>query len=99
MKTNISINLSDEERNSIAMILAGKKVKAMVSRKELSQMVQGFVHGLLEYRPQPTAKVVSINAYPPTITPALQARLDEHGYSVNHPARLGFIRGWNAVGR
>tara|TARA_R100000935_G_C2708838_1_gene113239 strand:+ start:68 stop:370 length:303 start_codon:yes stop_codon:yes gene_type:complete len=100
MKTNISIELSDAERNVIANLLKGKETKSMVTRSELSEMVQGFVQGILGYEPTTTAaKVVKIGFSPINISAKLQQSLDNHGYHESHPSRLGYVRGWNAVGK
>ena len=100
MKTNISVELSDSERNVIATLLKGKETKAMVTRSELNEMVQGFVQGILGYEPTTTAaKVVKIGFSPINISAKLQQLLDKHGYHEGHPSRLGYIRGWNAIGK
>lgn len=90
MKTNISIDLSDPERNVIANFLRGKETKGMVTRSELNEMVQGFVQGILGYE---------IGFSPINISAKLQEALDAHGYHEDHPSRLGYIRGWNSVGK
>lgn len=96
MKTNISIELSDSERNVIANLLKGKETKSMVTRSELSEMVQGFVQGILGYEPTEIAilgnSLINVSA-------KLQQLLDKHGYDEGHPSRLGYIRGWNAIGK
>ena len=100
MKTNISIELSDAERNVIANLLKGKETKSMVTRSELTDMVQGFVQGILGYEPTTSAaKVVSIGFSPINISASLQNSLDRYGYHEDHPLRLGYIRGWNAIGK
>tara|TARA_R110002049_G_scaffold49247_6_gene141088 strand:+ start:15721 stop:16023 length:303 start_codon:yes stop_codon:yes gene_type:complete len=100
VKTNVSINLTDEERNIIAKRLQGKEVKSMVTRKELGDLVQGFVHGLLDYEPQTeTAKVTQIGQRSLPVTAKLQMYLDKRGYDEDHPSRLGFIRGWHSAGK
>lgn len=100
MKTNISIDLSDAERNVIANLLKGKETKALVTRSELNEMVQGFVKGILDYEPTTSAaKVVKIGFSPINISAKLQESLDAHGYHEDHPSRLGYIRGWNSVGK
>ena len=48
MKTNISIDLSDEERNRLYNICFNSNGKKMISRKELTNLVDIFVEQLLE---------------------------------------------------
>ncbi len=47
MKTNISIELTDKERNILAIKYYGKKSKKLISRKELNRVVQKFIEQVL----------------------------------------------------
>jgi len=48
MKTNIGIDLTDDQRNSLACLLAGKSTKALVTRAQVTDLVRGFIEGCLE---------------------------------------------------
>ena len=47
MKTNISIDLTDKERNILAIKYYGKESKKLISRKELNRIVQKFIEQVL----------------------------------------------------
>ena len=47
MKTNISIELTDKERNILAIKYYGKESKKLISRKELNRIVQKFIEQVL----------------------------------------------------
>lgn len=51
MKTNIGIELTDEQRNRLACLLAGKETKALATRAQVTELVEGFVAGLLDQEP------------------------------------------------
>ena len=48
MNVNIKVSLTDQERNLLKRKLTGKDVKAMVSRKEVNELVDGFMKAMLE---------------------------------------------------
>ena len=47
MKTNISIELTDKERNILAIKYYGKESKKLISRKELKRVIQKFIEQVL----------------------------------------------------
>ena len=47
MKTNISIELNDKQRNILAIKYHGKESKKLISRKELNRIVQKFIEQVL----------------------------------------------------
>ena len=47
MKTNISIELTDKERNIFAIKYYGKESKKLISRKELKRVIQKFIEQVL----------------------------------------------------
>tara|TARA_R110000765_G_scaffold385643_1_gene477511 strand:- start:670 stop:993 length:324 start_codon:yes stop_codon:yes gene_type:complete len=47
MKTNIAVELNDAERNHLAKIFQGKATKAMITRKELNDLISLMVNDLL----------------------------------------------------
>ena len=100
MKTNIPVLLTDLERNIIFQKVKGKDVKSLVSRKELVDLVNGFIAGILDHAAD-SGSVTATARLPDELhlSAALKAALDNRGYCVGHAARLGFIRGWNSVGR
>lgn len=47
MKTNVSIDLTDAERNRLKMLIDGKVSKKLISRKEVNAIAQQHFAGLL----------------------------------------------------
>ena len=47
MNVNVKLSLTDEQRNVLKRRLTGKDVKAMISRKEVNELVQDFIASLL----------------------------------------------------
>ncbi len=48
MKTNIPLELTDEQRNTLAQLLDGKETKRLATRKEVVTMAHEFFLGMLE---------------------------------------------------
>ena len=46
MKTNVSIELSDSQRNHISNIYHSKESKSLATRKEINDLVLGFIEAL-----------------------------------------------------
>jgi hypothetical protein len=65
MKTNLSIELDDNERNHIAHILDGKPTKRLVTRNEVVAIASGAVQALLD-RPK-TPEALPQPAAPPPV--------------------------------
>lgn len=98
MKTNISLNLSDQQRNDLACLLAGKKVKRLATRKEIVEFTTGLIERNL-------INAIGVKAIPES--PARQAlagalSADEQGL-VEHLRAQGksdsYIRGYIKGGR
>ena len=47
MNVNCKISLTDEQRNTLKQKMAGKPIKAMVSRKEVCELVNDYIDSLL----------------------------------------------------
>jgi hypothetical protein len=58
MNTNIKITLTDEQRNHIKNLIDGKTSAKLVSRAEVSNLVQMFVDNLIESKQPNTEAVV-----------------------------------------
>lgn len=48
MNVNIKLTLTDDQRNLIKRKLTGKNIKSMASRKEVNELVEGFIAATLE---------------------------------------------------
>lgn len=84
MNINLRLTLTDDERNQLAQRLDGKATKRLLKRRELKDLVDGFLAALLDDRTLTQA------AGPAQIPEAYQRR----------PVawQQGWLRGWNAAG-
>jgi hypothetical protein len=96
MKTNVPINLTDEERDRLANVLDGKVSKRLATRAEVCEAAEAFLRALVEPEaPTPEAPVTPpVQSFKgnPTEIPAkwrdrLQGKSD------------GYIRGFLAADR
>lgn len=92
MKTNISIEINDDQRRLLADLVDGKKSARLIKRAELVQLCRQHIGGLLGQAdalgPAPTAKPGRPDPYRLDAEDrALMARPDDPGYR----------RGWNLV--
>jgi hypothetical protein len=106
MKVNLSIEVTDEQRNVLAIINAGKPTKALATRDDVRAFVEGCLDFLkqqptAEPEPQATAPAPSIYAGdPPTfwdlLTPE-ELKLANKFKAEGKPD--GFIRGYFFIER
>ena len=99
MKTNVSIELTDEQRSTLANIIDGKTNKRLATRKEVVDLCTQYIAGLVgenasEAPSEPQNRVVLAtcqNNFDPSLTPDAEDRQRLAGKSA------GYIRGWNMV--
>lgn len=97
MKTIVKVTLSDQQRNEIARKLDGKNCKRMISRKEVNSLVAGFMEGLLD--DLDCARTEShLGEYYEPAKPDL-SRVPEKYRDRPVEWQLGWLRGWDRVGR
>ena len=105
MKTNVSIELSDEQRDVLADILDGKVTKRLATRKEVVELCEQHIERLLGgmAKPEPSNKVVLATATNVRTDPDLQHKVDP-SLRIDPEDRValagkdaGYIRGWNMV--
>lgn len=99
MNVNIKISITDPERNLIARKLDGKNIKRMISRKEVNELVAGFMEGLLSDLENESIEragydVPSARSLPP---PDLSNVPDEYADKPDS-WKIGYLRGWEKVG-
>ena len=97
MKTNVSIELNDEQRNRLAILIDGKESKRMATRKEVVELCQRHIGGLaeasepakvqIERNQDAHAAFISLKPDPEDV--ALMAQ----------PNNPSYVRGWNQVKR
>lgn len=91
MKTNVSIETTDQQRNLIANLIDGKATSRMASRKEITDLCQRHISGLVG-----ESRVVT-----PSDKPSMPDlfRIDEADKTILHGKSPGYIYGWNKVKR
>lgn len=57
MKTNISVELNDQQRVHLANVFHGKPTKKMISRKEVTNLVTLMINDLLNENAQSVSNV------------------------------------------
>ena len=110
MKTNIQIELSDEERNRLAILLdgplnkRGKPNTRLISRKEVVAIAQQHIAGLVNVISDETEKkrmqVMTHNAKPGSGADIY--RIDHNDpltKAMARPEDPGYVRGWNTAAR
>ena len=60
MKTNVKIELTDDERNRFAVLFDGKQSKRKVTRAELVDFVDACIDAALDAHPQPDRDLPSV---------------------------------------
>ena len=102
MKCNIKLDVSDQQRNALACLLAGKAVKRLATREDVLSFVQGAVAGLSQETPTLPLGSPSVPAAAPSgalrapLSPAELATVAELTKAGRSP---GYIRGWIYAGR
>ena len=98
MRTNIKLDLNDEDRRLLANVIDGKDTARLATRKDLQELVRGFVYGLASWsltfnkESEPTPKLDTGHATHGRryTDPEMQVvrRLEAQGRD------SGYIRGW-----
>ena len=102
MKTNIQIELTDEQRNQLKILIDGKPSKKMVSRKEVIALCQQHISGLVNSSAngddEARMRIMVANS---KSTPAMNLyRADPEDIPLMaRPDDPGYVRGWNTVKR
>lgn len=105
MKVNVNIELSDEDRNIMAMNMTGKISKRMATRAEVNQFVRGCIDRITDSitigKPLETYKVGYFDTNIPK--PPKSWFSEDERSTVESLRALGkddsYIRGWLQVGR
>jgi hypothetical protein len=106
MKTNVSIELTDEERDAIATVLDGKMTKRLATRGDIVELVTKFIGGFTADASYKAGKEVPETARfnaDPTITRGPITKLrDLYRIRDGEAAMLkgksdSYIRGWNSA--
>lgn len=87
MKTNVSVVLTDEQRNALACRVSGKSVKRLITRREVNELVAGFFDAML-----------SEAANDANYRPNELSRVPKKYCDKSIAWQRGWLRGWDKVG-
>lgn len=97
MKTNVSIELSEQERSALADLIDGKATKRLATRKEITKICQQHIGGMSHQ---------TVEAFESAAHGTARKKYGDI-YKVDHsdplsrtmaqPHNPGYVRGWNLV--
>jgi hypothetical protein len=95
MKTNVSIELSDEERGLLADFLDNNETTRLATRKEITVIATAHIAGLVAMvgNSEPSGAIEMISAGRPA-SDIYKARANERRLMA-HPDNPSYVRGWN----
>jgi hypothetical protein len=96
MKTNVSIELSEVERDALATRLDGKYTKRLATRSDITELVIKLLGGFLEEASFKSVMNIPPENEPKAVTSDLyRIRAGEEAVLRGKPE--SYIRGWNAA--
>jgi hypothetical protein len=95
MKTNVSIELNDLQRNQLACLIDRKIVKRLATRKEVVALCEQHIAGLIEQASDPGIS----KPYPESKVYHDLYHVDPEDEALLKGKCAGYIRGWNSVKR
>lgn len=103
MKTLVTLDISDEQRNNLACLLAGKHVKRMATREEIRDFVNGAIARLNEVKADLERGVTPLPSPTVSVHHGVEARSAKEAEQVEklraEGRSDGYIIGWLKVGR
>lgn len=97
MKTNVKIELSDEQRNQLAILLDGKTSARKVTRKEVIALCEQHIGGLVGQASSTFDEENEDLSTPPELNSIYQIDAEDRYLLAGKAA--GYVRGWNLVKR
>lgn len=98
MKTNLQIELTDQQRNHLAQLIDGKPSKREVSRKEVIAICQQHIGGLLGSADNSFEREQEDLTTPAQFNPLYDIDPADRPLMAQ-PNNPGYVRGWNLVKR
>lgn len=110
MKTNVSIDLNDEDRNKLANMLDGKATARLATRKEIVEICQRHIGGLVEQSSGFDKVIIGVDPAKPgsdrTVVSEVRngkisplSEVDAEDFVFLKDKSPSYIRGWNQVKR
>ena len=98
MKTNLQIELTDDERAALAAVIDGKKSSRLISRKEVIALAQQHISGLM-LSTKPFTEEREAHNRDARLMPDIYKADPEDISLMARPNDPGYVRGWNLVKR
>ena len=102
MKTNVSIELTDEQRNALAVAIDGKASKRLATRAELGALCRLFIEAVIEHEgeqaPHQPGRLFVEDQEAGAPGGALHIADDEDRARLADKP-VGYVVGWNKVKR
>lgn len=107
MKTNLGIELTDDQRDALANMIDGKDTPRMATRKEITAIAQNHLGGMarkaeaetfedVEESDQEAAALI-VSGVPVAGDLYVVDLTDPLSRTMAHPADPSYVRGWNQV--
>ena len=103
MKTNLGIELTDDERDALANLIDGKDTTRLATRKEISAIAQNHIGGLARHAEAETYEDIHVMDHADTSRSVHDNPLyvvdhsDPLTRAMAHPGNSSYVRGWNTV--
>ena len=98
MKTNVSLDLTDDQRRQLANLIDGKVTQRLATRKEIVTFTRQHIAGLVA-ESEPTDEDVNESQRAPSSTASVLYQIDPEDRPALTGRSPGYIRGWNLVKR
>ena len=97
MKTNLGIELTDDERDALANLIDGKDTTRLATRKEITAMVVQHIGGMCRFAESSTFDEVAEEDGSPKGDLYVIDMDDPLSKTMAKPEDPSYIRGWNQV--
>ena len=104
MKTNLGIELTDDQRDALANLIDGKDTTRLATRKEITAIAQNHIGGLCRHAEAATFeevheedKAMEVNPVGPTGALYVVDDTDPLSRTMAKPDDPSYVRGWNQV--
>lgn len=98
MKTNVAIELTDEQRDYLATLIDGKPTKRLATRQDVNNLVQQFIGAAVSQAEYSGGKVDEHNNVHATAKGDLYT-IDPEDRKFLDGKDPSYVRGWNQVKR
>ena len=99
MKVNLSLEVTESQRNVLARLLTGKDIKRLATRDEVREFVAGCIESLTEREGAVLPADAAIALPQPRVSVGDLLTIDPEDEEILRGKAPGYIVGWNRVKR